>query len=95
MTAPQVAMRVVAVLEILIAALLAVLCAGFIFQLLLPGENPPADRGGWAAFGLALLTPLCLAFALAGVTLLKSFSGRWIFQMFPALAIAWVLIFYT
>ena len=95
LTAPQVATRIVAILEILVGVLLAVMCAGFIYQLSFPGENPPPDQGGWAAFGLALFTPVCLAFAIAGITLLKSVRGRWLIQLIPGAAIAWVLIFYT
>ena len=95
LTAPQVATRIVAILEIVIAAMLALMCAGFVYQLMFPGEHPPPDQGGWAALGLALITPICLAFALAGITLLKSVRGRWLLQLIPAAAVAWVLIFYT
>lgn len=91
MNTPQLTTRIVAILEIVLAALLAILCLGFTKQLLFPGENPPADQGGWAAFGLAIALPLLLAFATAGITLLYSFRGRWIFQLLPILGAAWLL----
>jgi hypothetical protein len=95
MTKPQLAVRAIALLEILLAALLAIMCIGFIKQLLFPGANPPADQGGWAAFGFALFLPNCLAFAIAGITLLYSFRGRWAFQLLPLLAVGWLLLFFT
>ncbi len=93
MTAPQLATRIVAILEIVLAALLAAFCIGFAHTLMFPGANPPADQGGWAAFGLAVALPACLAFATAGITLLYSFRGRWAFQLLPILGVAWVLMF--
>ena len=95
MTTSQLATRAIATLEIVLAVLMGVLCIGFVYQLSFPGVNPPQDRGGWAAFGFALLLPNFLAFAIAGITLLYSVRGRWAFQLLPLVAVAWVLIFFT
>lgn len=92
MIAAQLTSRILAILEIALAALLGVLCLGFAKQLLFPGESPPADQGGWAAFGLTLALPAFLAFGTAGITLLYSFRGRWAFQVLPLLGVAWVLM---
>ncbi|MGO1068906.1 hypothetical protein [Lysobacter sp. CA199] len=85
--------RVFAFIELAIAAFLAVLCINYFIQVyfLLPSDKHGLETKGWLTIGLVVLSPLCVALAIAGFTLLRPIPWRWGFQLLPLGVVAWLL----
>jgi hypothetical protein len=85
--------RAIAIFELAIAVALAILCMILLKFMLFPAPAThwEGSGAGWAAIGFILLFPVFAAFAIAGVTLLKATRGRWLVQLLPLGAVAWLL----
>lgn len=95
METTQRATRVFAIVELVIAAFLAVLCIIYFIEIyfVLPADRHGLETKGWLTIGLVALSPLCVALAISGFTLLRPIPWRWGFQLLPLAVIAWLLSF--
>jgi hypothetical protein len=93
MPARQQYARAIAIVELVIAVALAILCLILLKFMLFPAPPTHWEGSGavWAAIGFSFIFPVFAAFAIAGVMLLKSTRGRWLVQILPLAAVAWLI----